>query len=233
MPVVPAHHYRETYSQADLAALAQEFSIAPDKRAEMASLLEDAAAIWRWHGGDRSKPPTPAQIARSLNKAAAQARKLCLTVTTLPDQAFSRLEAVIDNAQADAATALIMGQKVSGLPALTTPEMDSETLGALLGVPDILQMITTLERMAKNAAQSPAGNSGVKRDHALRMWIINIELFWVSTLGRVFSRDTTSSGEPVSEAARFCVAAFKIVSPETPSSRVLNEMKHRIREVSR
>jgi hypothetical protein len=233
MPVVPAHHYRETYSPADLTSLAQQFSIAPDHRVEMASLLEDAAAIWRWHGVKHSKRLTPAQTARSLDKAADQARKLCLTVTTLPEQAFGRLEVEIDNAQTNAATALIMRQPISGLPALTTPETDGETLGTILELSDILQMIAALERMAKDAAQLPSGNSGVKRDHALRMWIINIELFWVGTLGRVFSRDATSSGEPVSEASRFCVAAFKIVSPETPSSRVLNEMKHRIREVSR
>ena len=219
MPVVPAHHYRETYSQADLRNLAAAFEIPAEHHAEMASLLEDAAAIWRWHGIRQSKRPTPAKTARSLNKVAVQARKLCQTVTALPDQSFGRLEAAIDKAQGEAATAMIMGQPVSGLPALTTPQTDSDLLRTVLELSDILQMIATLEHMAKNAAKSPSGSAGVKRDHALRMWIINIELFWVGTLGQLFSRDATSSGEPLSETARFCVAAFKIVSPETPASR--------------
>jgi hypothetical protein len=232
MPVVPAHHYRETYSPADLASLAQEFSISPDHRAEMASLLEDTAAIWHWHGVKHSKGPTPAQTARSLSKAAALAHRLSQTVAALPEQALYRLELAIDRAQDEASTAMIMGQPVSDLPAFTSPETDGNELGTLLDVSDILQIVSALERLAKDAAKLPSGSSGAKRDHALRMWIINIELFWVNTLGRVFSRDATSSGEPVSEAARFCVAAFKVASPETPSSRVLNEMKHRIREVS-
>lgn len=230
MPVVPALHYRETYNPTDLAALSREFAIAQDHQADMASLLEDAAAIWRWHGGDRSKPPTPAQTAKSLSKAATLAHRLSQTVAALPEQALYRLELAIDRAQDEASTAMIMGQPVSDLPAFTSPETDVNELGTLLDLSDILQIVSALERMAKDAAQLPSGSSGAKRDHALRMWIVNIELFWVNTLGRVFSRDATSSGEPVSEAARFCVAAFKVVNPETPSSRVLNEMKHRIRD---
>lgn len=233
MPVVPTHHYRETYTADALDELAATFRIPVEHRAEMTKHLEDAAAIWRWNIGRQTKRQRPTQTARALSRIEAQARKLSQTVLALPDEAFGRLDAAIANGQSEAVAAMIKEQPISSMPALASPETDSDNLGMLLDLSDILQIIGALQKLAKEAAQMPSGSSGAKRDYALRMWIINIEMFWISTLGRVFSRDATSSGEPLSEAAQFCVAAFKIVNPATPSSRVLNEMKHRIRETSR
>jgi hypothetical protein len=65
------------------------------------------------------------------------------------------------------------------------------------------------------------------------MWIANIEMFWASTLGRSFSRDVGLKGEAISESARFCVAAFRFVSPETPENTVLNVQKKYISYVNK
>jgi hypothetical protein len=61
------------------------------------------------------------------------------------------------------------------------------------------------------------------------MWVLNIEMFWTQTLGRSFTRVVFAKGEPSSEAALFCVEAFKPFDPKTPPSRVLKEMKHCIK----
>ena len=54
---------------------------------------------------------------------------------------------------------------------------------------------------------------------------------WIGDLGKDFTRYVHSSGEAVSDAARFCVRAYSILDPKTPESLVLNEMKKLIIEI--
>lgn len=230
MSAVPKHHYRETYSAADLAKLTKDFDIGPDHQDDLARFLEDAAAIYRWHQISPEAAIRPAMVKSSLKKVAKLSAQLTEALNGLPPRAEVTL--AIEYAKSeDAALMASMGNqsKPKGA-ALYVPEPDgSETL-VTLEMNEVLDVIGHLGRMAAQAADLPPGRIGTKRNDGLRMWVLNMERFWTKTLGRSFSRDATSAGEPVSAAARFCVAAFKPVSPDTPPSRVLNAMKISIRD---
>lgn len=230
MPVVPAHHYRETYSPADLVSLAQEFSIPPDHRAEMANLLEDAAAIWRWHAAGYKVRTAPYIAAKNLREVSRQAEKLKVALDALPPLANAALASQQESAQSSVISGTLDKGKIFGL---LVPESDGSEYPIFPDPREIGQMIAALGDMANRASNLPRAGKGKPADHALRMWITNIELFWTSTLGRSFSRDVGSKGEAIAEAARFCVAAFHYVSPETPENTVLNIQKHYISSVNR
>ncbi|HSF91364.1 MAG TPA: hypothetical protein VLA51_04080 [Paracoccaceae bacterium] len=230
MPVVPTHHYRETYSQADLAALAQEFSIAPDHRAEMASLLEDAAAIWRWHAAGYKVRTAPYIAAKNLREVSRQAEKLKVALDALPPLAVAALASQQESAQSSVITGTLDKGKMLGFMAT---ESDGSEYPIFPDFFEIGQLITALADLANRAGNLPRAGKGKPTNHALRMWIANIEMFWTSTLGRSFSRDVGLKGEAISESARFCVAAFRFVSPETPENTVLNVQKNYISSVNR
>ncbi|MEX0827944.1 MAG: hypothetical protein WD005_03225 [Haliea sp.] len=79
---------------------------------------------------------------------------------------------------------------------------------------------------AKNAGYPNKTQSAARRtrDDALQMWIVLVGDIWENQIGRPFDCDVTSTGEPVSEAARFCVDAHRFVDAECQPSRITKEM---------
>jgi hypothetical protein len=230
MPVVPAHHYRETYNQADLAALSREFDIAQDHQAEMASLLEDAAAIWRWHSVGKGERTAPFVAAKNLRNLSKQANKLAAMLAALPPSAIAALDSQQTAEEYQILTGTIAKDKLLGF---MVPESDGSEYPIFPEFHEIGRFIAALGDMASRAGKLPRAGKGKPADNALRMWIANIKMFWTSTLGRSFSRDVGSKGEAIAEAARFCVAAFHYVSPETPANTVLNVQKNYISSVNK
>lgn len=98
-------------------------------------------------------------------------------------------------------------------------------------IEDLIRSVSILEKVAteakKNIGSMPVGP---RLDDSMRMWITNIANMWTEKLGRPFTRDTTSKGDPLTEAAQFCIDAFLPISPSTPNSKVLNGMKKHITE---
>lgn len=79
---------------------------------------------------------------------------------------------------------------------------------------------------AKKAGYAGKNQSaGRPQDDALQMWIVLIGDIWENQIGRPFDCDVTSTGEPVSEAARFCVDAHRIVDAGCQPSRITKEMR--------
>lgn len=228
MVVVPAHHYRQTYSEADLEALFREYAITPGLQPEVAKALEDSAAIWRWHGGEVGDHTPPGASIKSLRSVAKAAEGLKSALEALPAPARRALD--MQFAQAD--LAVITEQVgVAGLPILHGLADDGTMTPIIPDLNEIAHLIEALRHMAIDAESFPLGASRSKRNHALRMWVINIEALWTQSMGRPFTRDMTAEGEPISEAARFCVAAFGRLSPGTPKHTILNAMKSCIKSV--
>lgn len=88
----------------------------------------------------------------------------------------------------------------------------------------VAQSITSL------LSHSPEVKRGMPSNDDLRVWVRTISDLWTDHLHRPFTRDVAPNGEPVSEAARFCVDVFHEVEPSVPPSRVLNAMKQVISE---
>lgn len=228
MVIVPGHHYHQTYSEADLEALFRDFAITPGLHPEVAKALEDSAAIWRWHGGEVGDHTPPGASIKSLRSVAKAAEGLKSALDALPAPARRALD--MQFAQAD--LAVITEQVgVAGLPILHGLADDGTMTPIILDLDEIAHLIDALQNMATEATAAPLGASRRKRNHALRMWVINMEALWTQSLGRPFTRDMTPEGEPISEAARFCVAAFGRLSPGTPRHSILNAMKSYIKSV--
>ena len=99
MPVVPTHHYRETYTADAFDELAATFRIPVEHRAEMAKLLEDAAAIWRWKTAGREGQVAPFIAAKKLSDLSKQAYKLKATLDALPAAAITAFIAEMDHVE--------------------------------------------------------------------------------------------------------------------------------------
>jgi hypothetical protein len=225
LPPAPAHHYRVTYSETDLQKLIRDFDIPELHRDGLGPLLEDMAAIWRWHQSPVSERIRPTKMSAALQKIAKLADQLEKALQDLPSPAKAALDVAYSEAEIAAHLALNDDQPPPKGVAFNAPQADGTPLIVQLETEEIRDVIAHVAVMATQAADLPSAKAGTKRDKGLRMWMANVEIFWTETLGRSFSRDVTSTGEPISAAARFCVAAFAFVSPHTPPSRVLQEMK--------
>lgn len=219
----------ETYSQTDLEELFAEFDIATEHRAETVRVLEHAATSWRWSRPTPEDQVPPAKLKSSLGKVAKLSDQLNEALSALPAQATVNLE--MEYIRVDGALAFTYGlvPNRKGV-AIYIEEPDGTEFAVTLELHEISEVIANLGDLARRSADKPAGRKGTKRDQQLRSWVSDIDMYWTKTLGRKFTRDVTSEGVPISEAARFCVSAFEKVCSDTPPSRVLNEMKHCIKD---
>ncbi|SOC22136.1 ATPase family protein associated with various cellular activities (AAA) [Rhodobacter sp. JA431] len=225
MPVAPAHHYKKTYSQDVLDRLVKTYSIPARQRDTFENALEDAAAIWRWYRAAADERTAPSQSSKALQDLSKTAKKLYEALSALPRQAEVSLIAETDR----------VGFKIfegtedpAGLPVLMVPQDDGTCEPVALNLKDYVHLLDAFQRIAADAAKLPPGRKGAKRDDALRMWIANIETLWTQRLERAFTRDVHEDGTPLTSSARFCVDVFSYVDPDTPTSRIMHEMKLRI-----
>lgn len=230
MPITSSKPQHSTYSDADFAQLVEEFSLPADQLEEIRSHLEDAVLIWRHYGGRGEKRATPGEERMALNNFAALVEKLIKSYEKLPLAANRSLDATFSSAQ----TAACIGAAASNDPlhkVLRFPTEGEEETYLHFDSDDILRLLGTLGNAATTVADatSPA-RTGASQDHALRMWIGNMARLWENTVQRAFTRDATNRNDPVSEAARFCIIAFKYVDQTMPKSRILNAMKQQIQD---
>jgi hypothetical protein len=230
MPVVPVHHYRETYSAADLSDLAEAFEIPVEHRAEMALLLEDTAAIWRWYKAGRTDLTAPYVASKNLRDLSKQATKLKAALDALPPPAIEALERQLYAEQSAVVMETVDSDKMF---ALMVPESDGSDYPIFPDLRAFRRLVAAIADMADRASDLPNRGKGKPADRALRMWITNIDMFWTGVLGRSFTRDVGPNGEPLTQAGQFCVAAFRFVSPQTPQNSVSNAMKSHIASVKR
>ena len=222
MTVVPLHHYQETYFEADLNELFNTFDIKTELQSEVRRSLEHAAAIWRWHGGGAEKRPTPARSRATLKKVSKAAAKLHEALQSLTHPAHTALNMEL----AQVAMAAIPDSRArTKMPGFETINDDGTTNLNILELNEITELMAALSDMASRAEAASKAGRGTKHDRALGIWMVNIEKLWTETLGRSFTRDATPEGDPISEAAQFCVYSFGKVSPQTSQVTVINAMR--------
>lgn len=216
------------YSDADFALLVEEFSLPADQLEEIRGHLEDAVLIWRLHGGGRERRTPPSEERAALNRFATLAKKLVEAHEKLPGGADLALNSTFSSAQMAAS----IGAAATDDPlhkALKFPTVDEESAFIHLESNDMMLLLDALGTAATSAAETTGqARTGASQDHGLRMWMTNMAIIWEDKVQRAFTRDATDSNDPVSEAARFCVLAFKYVDPTMPKSRILNAMKQQI-----
>ena len=119
----------------------------------------------------------------------------------------------------------------TGVPAVTVTTSDPQQPLDTIEVASIISALGQLAFYAGSAAGTcPPRNLSAQKIRPLREWINGMFYIWVGIIQKPFTRDVASDGEPITEAARFCVEVYKFLDPETPKSLVLNEMKRRIKD---
>lgn len=205
--------------------MAEQFSIPPEKRLEAHKQLEDAAEIWQWHHTNSSRTTTPSTDRKSLIALAKDAERLRGSVQSLQLPARIHLEQSLTALELNSIFSTSTEPQAPS-PVVRYPVQNNDCGILTFDSESIIELVAALEHAAVSAAKAikpvPAGK---RRDHALRMWMINISRLWSGLLGRTFSRDVTNRGEPITAAAQFCIAAFAYFDTDTPPSRILNEMK--------
>lgn len=209
-----------------ISTLANDFSISDSQKKEFSDVLEDAHSRWEWAQEMAAKKHKPSEIRLALVNVEKTALALKDVLATLPEVAIKEIDRI---SQTDYVRNLENPDYPSiSLPALALRDPVASDSGSLiiLDHEDWIQIAAALAITSKRALENvPHGKSGRKEEGALDYWIAIIAFYWTGTLNRKFSRDATDDGQPLSEAARFCVEAFSAVDPEVPQSRVLNAMK--------
>jgi hypothetical protein len=100
-------------------------------------------------------------------------------------------------------------------------------------IAELLDALSVLSEVASVATQAYRNKQGRQPDHALENWIRNTSFIWLSSEKRQFTQDSHSGGEPVSDAARFCVDLFVEIDTRTPKTRVIHEMKKLIKKMNK
>jgi len=232
-PVVNAQYYKETYSDQDISELCIIGGLSPDDMAKFREELEHFAAICRWETSKWADLPRSSEVARDLQRLIKRIDRLDDGLENLPDEAAYNLRVAIDKNNSFDFGRSITGKLPEDEPSLAIP-LPEDALplkGLHLGVSEFRQLLAGLERATEDAISNlPKRRDGQLRDYGLRIWMINIKSLWERTTQAPFTRGTTDSGDPVTAAACFCVAAFHLISPDYPKTRILWEMRHRIRK---
>ena len=231
--MVNPRFYEDTFSNDDVVTLCEIGSFDPVDVVKFQEELEDIAAVYRWESSKYADLPRSSDVARDLKGLIKRVTKLNDTLENLPDEAAYFLGVAIDmNNSHD--SALTITEKMPKNAASLVIPLSEDALPAValdLLLPDVRQLLSGLERAAQGAIESlPKRRRGQQRDHGLRLWMNNIEALWKRNTDAPFTRDETASGEPITPAACFCVAAFHCISPDYAVSRILWEMRDCIRQ---
>lgn len=95
----------------------------------------------------------------------------------------------------------------------------------------LAEIVEMLEAISEHAAVADGivrefhGKPGPKRDHAFNEWMVSIRYVWTRSLARDFTYDA-EAGTAISEAARFAVAAFKLLEPSLSEDEVRRKVRN-------
>lgn len=221
---------REPYFSKDVFQdLCEAYSIPHALKDEVYRHLEDSADIYHTYRNNRDDAPRPAERKAALEEIASLATELHHRLDNLDDFTathFWRFEAQAqDAAFTEGVETTDFGHQIS------RRKISDEEEVVWWETPDVLvRSVQIIRKYAELAAEGlPEDQGGPRRLEGLRMWTGNMFNLWEKILGRRFTLDYLA-GEPVSDAARFCVAALQPVDPEVPTSRVISAMRRMIRD---
>lgn len=225
-----SRYYEQTYSDESYKILCDRYEFPEQLRPEFRRLLEDFAAIWRWHRHRADSVRQPSRDAKALALVSKQSQKLRQAIDALSDNATIAMRQTSHQYEMQSSD-LEKDCSDIGHEFYRYTDHEGTTTTLTSDIEDLIHSVSILEQVAieaeKNIGSMPVGP---RLDDSMRIWIINIATMWTEKLGRPFTRDHTSKGAPLTEAAQFCIDAFHPISPSTPNSKVLNGMKKYITE---
>ncbi|MES0826111.1 hypothetical protein [Ruegeria sp. SCP11] len=228
--VVPPRFYKDTYDDNAVQYLCEVGELAPANIGVFAEKLEHSAAMYRWETAKFENLPRNSDVARELKDIAKQANRLKSSLDQLSWKAQSELDRLADSDAQHAISGSLAAPSEPSL-AVSLKHLEIGVPCVVMDVPTLRSVIEGLEIAATSkSANLPKGRPGQVRSYGLRLWMRNIADLWDGTTSQAFTRDVTSTGEPITNAARFCAEAFRSIDPSIPTSRVMRELKDCIRE---
>jgi hypothetical protein len=219
------------FSDAFLSELFARFDIGPEYHSRVQTLLDGAASDWKEAQVDGL---SPRELRAHLESVELQAKTLQEMLSVISGPVWRELLRAGDLTRSGAPDEPYLSYDSSPLlDVADEPEpciiLPGDYLGAdskRINLSDLAVAFELLSELSTHAQRiNPPVKRGVQIDIPLRRWVQDIQHMWERVLNRSFTRDVDAYGEPISEAACFCVGVYRQMHPNTPRSRVLNEMK--------
>lgn len=234
--------YRQTYlladdgkrvfSEAAVKKLAIQFKL-PGRVpvSELRHRLDMAALVFRTWRQNADMAPRRGEMKAALDEIVGLSERLQRRLDELDDISaghFWRPETVLRHVMSlgpEGPSATEYGHSLTWLPTA-----DGHAI-LYLGGEHFAPVLKLIGNYASAAiANLPKDVGGRKRSEGLRYWAINIAKIWTELFGKPFTFDEYK-GEPITEAARFAVAAMAIADPSVAASEVRAAVRAYIREL--
>ena len=218
------------FTESQIEKWLKDFKIAPENSQVFSVGLEIMAE--NWTNECKAENPKTSTNSRKveLDRLRRHAAALKATLKNLSPSAWSDLEHTSDVMETSDRVEGIVLDWDDGTDARVPrfnlgPTSDSFGLDTLLATLGMIQSAASFPELTFDHIKT-----GAQPDRFLQIGMRHLHEFWEKTVGCEFTRDATSDGQPISEAARFCVQVCGEMSPNTPKSRVLNAMKKQIKQ---
>jgi hypothetical protein len=218
-------HYSDTYSEVATLKLCADCGFTPQDIDSLMERLEHVAAVYRWEKSKYVDLLSSSQQHKELIAVHKAAMKLSEAMQSLSWQPEIAIARQLEN---DSTSAFFAGSGVAGRETtlLRIANGDGTEGHVTIEPEDLKVLIPALGHAALDAASKlNKSRPGKQKAHGMHLWIANIAKTWSEVSDQPFTRDVASDGEPITNAARFCVGAFQMVDPELDRSVVLTAMK--------
>jgi hypothetical protein len=218
-------HYSDTYSEVATLKLCADSGFIPQDIDSLMERLEHVAAVYRWEKSKYVDLLSSAQQRKELIAVRKAAMKLSEEMQCLSWQPEKAIVMQLEN---DSTSAFFAkpGDASHETTLLSIPNSDGTEGHVTIDPEEIEVLIRALAHAADKAASKlNKSRPGKQKAHGIHLWIANIAKVWAEVTDQPFTRDVASDGEPITNAARFCVGAFQMVDPELDRSVVLTAMK--------
>lgn len=227
---------RRTYDARFVEELSARYNIDdPDLVRDLHEFLEGAADIYRTYTHNFDNAPRPGQMKAAYDEIDQLLEKLTDRLENLDDRSAwffwepeSRIEASVKDPILAEDRQPIIGESPWGHRILHYPVNEGGWITSYLKRDQHFESVRILRNYCSYARKRVGKDArGPSPSEGLRMWIVNVANYWDKGLGRQFTLDY-EKGQPISEAARFCIDTIRIVDPEVLPSAVFGAMKKEI-----
>ena len=187
--------------------------------------LEHSAAIYRWEKSKYADYLSSSMQRKELASVRKAAKKLGDSIDGL---SWQPQIAIAQHSESRSVAAffdmLDEGEAATTLISFAGPDGSKNDI--VIDVPTLVTLIRALEHASQNAINGlTKSRPGKQSARGISIWMSNVASIWEESTEHPFTRDVASDGEPVTNAARFCVGAFHFIDPTLERSVVLTAMK--------
>jgi len=225
------------FSDEFISLLIRDCRIDETKHDQVHARLERAAKNWYFRQASLDNGIHPSNEKKELLGLAREAHALKERLTNLPYAVWANLVETNDLISSERYETRIdftgpyhPDHGYIGEPAITVLTSGSDGPLQTIEEETLRSALYQLSEMASIASKiNPSSNMATQKSEPLRRWTVDMRNLWFSVLDRPFTLDI-HNGKAASDAARFCVAAYAVLDPETAEKTILGKIKTQITE---